>query len=851
MFRKSADIFTTQRTKAKISGRRRNDRVLSIENLENRRLLAVDIQWTNETDPNNRFDVQYPDDALIARQLVNRAIADWEAVINDFNYDGDNDPATVNFRNNVFNLEVFAGQPGDISGRGEARAFTFDSGRPISADIIMDDNADGTGWYFDPTPHDDAEFTAVVNSGMTGIGPAFAASFVDVDPVTGGHSDFYRTILHEIGHAVGINNHPLALLTPLLDPLVHADGTGNVVRDLGTTNGAPLTSFHDDVTPTFGVRATFLGAHIYEGDIYDWTNNDPTTVFEQGSSTPIAFESHPYELMGTGRITPRGQLPQRETMRHLISDLDVKILADAYGYGVTLPSTFDTAHVTLDSLTGTLLVQGLIGWQDDMIITEVGSSGEYIEVQVNNTMERVLKEHVSQIVIAGRGNVSGEQDDIFVGPSLMSMKKEVHWVVSSNQDAVDPGTLGDVHVDLDLDVPGYQVSLRAAVQDANAGAGGWIYVPRGNYKLEIDGSGGVEAGDLEITKSVIIVGSGAGATVIDASGLATTSDRIFDVQGGASFRLDRVTLTGGMAPTNEHGGAVIVRSGANFYLTESAVVDNETTGSGTNGGGIYYDSTAGGSIAKSVITANHAVNSTGGVYLAGTTAGSMVTVADTIIVNNMAVQSPDVGTGGSARMFTSNGDNRLGNAAPGFVDGMYGDYVNPAGTVVHYVVTSLGDTFDDDSDPVVMSLRDAIYLSNIVGSPYAQEIWVPAWNFTLTVERTDQLTDIDASSYGDLDIDQTLTIRGVTGATSVAWRSGADVDAVFDLLGDYDGDGITTFDDDLVSSNDYVIWSNTPDGSTTDLRADGNDDGVVTSADYDIWYTNFNNTLTLDGVLPA
>ena len=76
----------------------------------------------------------------------------------------------------------------------------------------------------------------------------------------------------------------------------------------------------------------------------------------------------------------------------------------------------------------------------------------------------------------------------------------------------------------------------------------------------------------------------------------------------------------------------------------------------------------------------------------------------------------------------------------------------------------------------------------------------------------------------------------------------ARVDAVFDLLGDYDGDGITTPDNNSVEANDYVIWRDTQ-GSITDLRADGNDDAHRHAADYNFWSSNFNNTLSLDCVL--
>jgi hypothetical protein len=163
-------------------------------------------------------------------------------------------------------------------------------------------------------------------------------------------------------------------------------------------------------------------------------------------------------------------------------------------------------------------------------------------------------------------------------------------------------------------------------------------------------------------------------------------------------------------------------------------------------------------------------------------------------------------------------------------------------------VTGVADTFDGSSDKVAMSLRDAIHQSNITSSP--QEIWLPAWKFVLARDRATygQGSATDTSvSFGDLDIDDSLTIRGVTSSTSVAWRVGV-VDAVFDLLGDYNGDGIANgTDNGNVGTEDYVIWQNTL-GSTSDLRADGDDDGIVDQGDYGIWTANWGNTLSLLGV---
>ncbi len=65
-----------------------------LEPLEDRRLLA--IVWANEFGANG-FDI-YGNDEVYARDLVNRAMDDWDRVITDFNYDGDANPNTTNAR---------------------------------------------------------------------------------------------------------------------------------------------------------------------------------------------------------------------------------------------------------------------------------------------------------------------------------------------------------------------------------------------------------------------------------------------------------------------------------------------------------------------------------------------------------------------------------------------------------------------------------------------------------------------------------------------------------------------------------------------------------------------------------
>jgi hypothetical protein len=161
---------------------------------------------------------------------------------------------------------------------------------------------------------------------------------------------------------------------------------------------------------------------------------------------------------------------------------------------------------------------------------------------------------------------------------------------------------------------------------------------------------------------------------------------------------------------------------------------------------------------------------------------------------------------------------------------------------VNHVVTSIRDSFHHFDDVAALSLREAIDLAN-ENDGTAETVWMPAWNFVLTRERTGGVgtTDIDIA-FGDLDIADSLTVRGVsTTLTTLRWRQGV-VDALFDLLGDYNGNGLAggTADDGYVNGRDFLEWQR------FSPSADGDDDGDVDGDDLAIWQNNYGNTLTLD-----
>jgi hypothetical protein len=220
-------------------------------------------------------------------------------------------------------------------------------------------------------------------------------------------------------------------------------------------------------------------------------------------------------------------------------------------------------------------------------------------------------------------------------------------------------------------------SLRQAIIDANANAGTdtITFVGSGTYLLTIAGAGedAAATGDLDITDDLILIGNGAGSTVIDGGGIdrvlhligtstATISGitiqggdqnngggifvdnssilNLFDAtltgnnhsgvgSGGAihvhgTANLDRVLLSGNTA---DNGGAIGFHGANGGSLTNVTISGNTTTG---NGGGIWNDSVI--SVTNSTITANSA-NAAGGIYNFGGT----VNISNTIVSGNTAI----------------------------------------------------------------------------------------------------------------------------------------------------------------------------------------------------------------------
>jgi hypothetical protein len=311
-----------------------------LEPLEERTLLSTFIQWDNEGGPqhsgtdSDSFQQSYGANAPLARSIVEQAIHDWEEVLSG--------PMVPVFHLNVVAVNLgptLLGQTTNI----KSNEFEV----PDAATIQLDDDAAAGGpggWFFDPTPADNSEFTQFFP-----LQSPFAAN-----GAPSGTTDFYKVILHEMGHALGLSagasapDNPVGTDPLAIDQFLEPSGFNDPIKPAGDTNTYPILNL-----PGIASITTLGGYHVFEG------------------APGVNLVGHPLDLMNPGIASPsRGRV--------LISDLDAAILHGAYGYGITLPSTIPELNYYADFnvTTGVLSVNGdLNASPDDSInIVRVGDS---------------------------------------------------------------------------------------------------------------------------------------------------------------------------------------------------------------------------------------------------------------------------------------------------------------------------------------------------------------------------------------------------------------------------------------------------------------------------------------------
>ncbi len=227
------------------------------------------------------------------------------------------------------------------------------------------------------------------------------------------------------------------------------------------------------------------------------------------------------------------------------------------------------------------------------------------------------------------------------------------FYVDSFADSVDV-TQGDGQA---RDIAG-RTTLRAAIQEANALAPApvKIFLQAGTYSLTIapvvdagihyptptEATGynaptslqwsNASTGDLDLLGKVTLVGLGVNRTMIDAAGI----DRVINVYPGATVSLTGLTLTGGNAPVDHSGGAILTSGDLSLDLVK--IKNNSATGGPSSLGGAIaqWDGTL--KLFRSTLESNTATAG-GGVFV--TNNASARIDSSTLVENTADGQSYD------------------------------------------------------------------------------------------------------------------------------------------------------------------------------------------------------------------
>ena len=183
-------------------------------------------------------------------------------------------------------------------------------------------------------------------------------------------------------------------------------------------------------------------------------------------------------------------------------------------------------------------------------------------------------------------------------------------------------------------------SLREALAFANAHGGAII-------TFDVDGTFPLNLGELLVTSKILILGNGAGRTLIDAGG----SQRAIHLQGaGANLVLQGVTVQNGY--TTGNGGGLLNESGQ-LYLNASVVRNNISTNTGLwAGAGIASLQTTG----IPVLEVNNSTIGPGNNATGGSAGGGLMNLDGILTVTNSTISGNLAGLGGG--VFTQGGSSR-------------------------------------------------------------------------------------------------------------------------------------------------------------------------------------------------
>jgi CSLREA domain-containing protein len=348
------------------------------------------------------------------------------------------------------------------------------------------------------------------------------------------------------------------------------------------------------------------------------------------------------------------------------------------------------------------------------------------------------------------------------------------FVVNSTLDTPDANPGDGVAEDL-----AGNVTLRAAIQEANAFAGGdTIDLPAGTYSLTMFGGGDNAAvsGDLDLTDDVTL--TGAGSDVVTINGMS--QDRVFDVLAGVEAKITGVRIVGGAANLSQEDGGGIRNLG--MLTLENAVFVGDTA-SGGGGAIASYGADSTLTISGTTFDSNSSNGPLGGGVLFNS---SVATITDSMLKNNSSSFSGGAivnSSGGSLTLLrTTVKDNGVGLGNRG------GGIFNSATLAVNYSTIS-GNSASQGGGIANITLSGAPSLTTLLATISGNSASDRGGGIFNDAGATVLITDstlsknTSAAEGGGIYRVGTVTMGGSILAANTAGTTGADIFGTLTSLG--------------------------------------------------------------------
>ena len=523
--------------------RRRSNRVegrlgLEVMSLEDR-ILPSNLVWANRGQTSDRFTEVFGANAEAARRVTDAVLNAWSTVLDQLNFP---DRAAPNRYELTVSMKADGVGHGGSGGGGYGGdgfptngSVTMDRGN----DVNGDGKGDGAGWFIDPTPGDNVEFTQMINP--------FAARATPITDAARG-SDFYGVMNSEIYHALGfISLAPGGQIqTKLQNPL-----RGRVV-DTG------IKDRDSNVGNYFVFDGPSITAQLTAFDSGAGDSRAP--VHTAGPTRPRPDEAIPFNSQFRGEVQLTGGVDAGNAVgeggvRVLVSDVLALIFKDAYGHTIKLPSSLPngTFNAQRNQTTGVVMVRGGVGDSSDkiqlrrdgndlVVSVDAGFDGPVLDDNADNNLPpfvtRIPMNSIQSIQVEGGG---GDDDVVldFSGGNFIP----TGGLVEEGGDGTDEVTIvGSGTFMLNgntLKVPGGgKITLNGDEKvDLTGGSGADIFNVR-NFvgTVNLNGAGGNDIYNISLR--------GSGQSTVNITDASGTGDRL-NVTGTArddSFTVDGASL---------------------------------------------------------------------------------------------------------------------------------------------------------------------------------------------------------------------------------------------------------------------------------------------------------------------